>query len=158
MTTDLSLRLAEATVPCPGEYHHMPSEHKQGDKPCCLAYSTRAPLPECDAAGRVPWLTGVRVTCPGDVSLSPWTVVTSQSHGNFMNNKYIRSCNCQSRGWTVSEDRQVWLEAARPIAVQHVWSFGPTDTGWEIWNPMGTIAAEISFQATLLRALEQVKT
>ena len=117
MTTDLSLRLAEATVPCPGEYHHMPSEHKQGDKPCCLAYSTRAPLPECDAAGRVPWLNGVRVTCDG-------------CYGHADRRQDF--CDCNRRGWVVSEDTEAWLEAARPEMLRRGWVLMPLDDIWMV--------------------------
>ena len=36
-----------AETPCPGEYHHLTTE----GPPCCLAYVTRAPIPDCGGTG-----------------------------------------------------------------------------------------------------------
>ena len=124
-TTDRSLRLALATVPCP----------ECGGDPL-TGHQSIPGAKACHGAGRVPWLTGVRVTC----------VCYGFIHKGENGAEWHKSANgikaalrkrnpiadCQGRGWTVSEDTEAWLEAARPEMLRRGWVLMPLDDIWMV--------------------------
>ena len=112
MTQALALKLLLVKVPCPGEFHHLPPEHRLKDKTCCLAYGSAAPLPECDAANKVWRLDpedklGLRVKCPGyglDTGLirKCYAGKVSSVSGGSDTVSEMEVCGvCQGRGWTL---------------------------------------------------------
>ncbi len=86
----------------------------------------------CKGTGQVYLLPNtVRVPCPGDYSISQWTVLTQPSHGNLSKGEYIKSCNCHGLGWTPPESLAVWLETlVKPLGVSI--AFCHRDSGVEL--------------------------
>ena len=108
MTTkpDLPLRLALATRPCP---------ECAGDP--LTGHQSIPGAKACHGTGRVPWLNGVRVTCDG-------------CYGHADRRQDF--CDCNRRGWVVSEDTEAWLEAAKPEMLKRNWCLVPRQSGWAI--------------------------
>ncbi len=138
---DLPLRLALATVECQEDGYH-----------CDLHSSVDCPpspdCPTCNGTGHVPWLKGVRVE-------------DGYCRGTGKQPRYdteVKPCHiCQGRGWTVSEDTEVWLEAAKPEMRQQCWILRPSDEGWKVLDIYFEMVAEApTVKEALQLALEKV--
>ena len=101
MPTDLPLRLALATVPCPNDGRKLARSELNSAGVCAL----------CDGNVLVPWLKGVRVTCDPEVC----------DHGILLEDdlpfarKGANHKPCQGRGWVVSEDTEAWWKAMHDL-------------------------------------------
>ena len=140
ITPGLPLRLALVTVPCP-------ACGGTGELPMALCQTCRRPG---GTPGRVPWLKGVRVEC-GHYPLDPSRITVTEA--NEFAAWHDKSC----RGWEVSEDTEVWLEAAKPEMLKRNCYLVPTKHEWQVWPLVNELIAKApTVKEAVQLALEKV--
>ena len=132
-TVDLGLRLALATVPCPDDGEDVSMSHEGVHTEWGYRRFQDHPHAACGGTGRVPWLKGVRVTCfcygfyrKGEIG-AEWHKSANGIKAALRKRNPI--VDCGGRGFTISEDTEVWLEAARPEMVKRGWVLLPIAGG-----------------------------